>query len=84
MMSQADASPVTEPEGLDDELPACRCGTNAESRFCVADREYSFVRLLYLLWGGTSIPTKVSFRCVKCGEVFETSTSPSVCRRYVK
>jgi hypothetical protein len=83
-MSHADPSPVTGPDGLDDELPACRCGTNAESRFCVAGREYSFVRLLYLLWGGTSIPTKVSFRCVKCGEVFETSTSPSVCRRYVK
>lgn len=84
-MSQAESPPVTEPERFDDEeLPTCRCGTNSDSRFCVADREYSFVRLLYLLWGGTSIPTKISFRCVKCGEVFETTTNPTVCRRYVK
>ncbi|HEX3345246.1 MAG TPA: hypothetical protein VHS09_11770 [Polyangiaceae bacterium] len=81
-MSQADPPPVAEPD--DDPLPSCGCGTDSESRFCVKDREYSFLRTLYLLWGGTSVPTKVSFRCVKCGEVFEVATSPAVCRRYIK
>jgi hypothetical protein len=71
------------PDEPDDPLPSCRCGTNAESKFCVADRAYSFVRLLYLLWGGTSVPTKVSFRCVKCGETFEALTDPALCRLYI-
>jgi hypothetical protein len=71
------------PDEPDDALPSCHCGTNAESKFCVADRAYSFVRLLYLLWGGTSVPTKVSFRCVKCGETFEVLTDPALCRLYI-
>ncbi len=84
-MSQAPAPPV--PYRDDEEveaLPTCKCGTDSESKFCVKDREYSFLRTLYLLWGGTSVPTKVSFRCVKCGETFEVTTSPAVCRKYIK
>ncbi len=84
-MSPGDAPPIAQPGELhDEELPSCRCGTDSESRFCVKDREYSFLRTLYLLWGGTSVPTKVSFRCVKCGETFEVTTSPAMCRRYIK
>ncbi len=65
-----------------DTLPHCKCGTDRTSKYSVCLRDYSFVRLLYLLWGGTSIPTKVSFQCVKCGTVFETSTRESICRQY--
>jgi hypothetical protein len=86
-VSQEPAPPVAVPpaqEADEEVLPTCKCGTNAESKFCVKDREYSFVRLLYLLWGGTSVPSKISFRCVKCGETFEVSTDPAVCRQYVK
>jgi hypothetical protein len=50
----------------------------------VRDREYGFFGTLYLLWGGTAVPSKVSFRCVKCGETFEVTTSPAECRRYIK
>jgi hypothetical protein len=79
-------APITHPPAADERdepLPSCQCGTNAESKFCVADRAYSFVGLLYLLWGGTSVPTKVSFRCVKCGETFEVLTDPALCRLYI-
>jgi hypothetical protein len=65
-------------------LPQCRCGTDAQSKYAVIDREYSFFGTLYLLWGGTSVPSRVSFRCVKCGDMFESTTSPSVCREYIK
>jgi hypothetical protein len=64
--------------------PTCKCGTDADSKFCVRDREYGFFGTLYLLWGGTSVPSKVSFRCVKCGETFEVTTSAVECRRYIK
>lgn len=68
----------------DEPLPRCQCGTDARSKYAVIDREYSFFGTLYLLWGGTSVPSRVSFRCVKCGEMFESTTSPSVCREYIK
>ena len=64
-------------------LPQCRCGTNRRSKYSVAERDYSFAGLLYLLWGGTSIPTKVRFTCVKCGKVIESTTSPRICKENV-
>jgi hypothetical protein len=82
-MGDAPATPAVDDE-QEEPLPACRCGTDRESKYCVQDREYSFVRTLYLLWGGTSVPTKVSFRCVKCGKTFDSTTQPAECRQYVK
>jgi hypothetical protein len=67
----------------DEELPHCKCGTNRRSKYSVVNRDYSFTGVLYLLWGGTSIPTKVSFACVKCGAPFDSSTSPRVCKEHV-
>lgn len=64
-------------------LAQCSCGTDRDSKFAVAHLDYTFLGTLYLLWGGTSIPSKVTFRCVRCGETFDTATRPSVCRRYV-
>ena len=66
-----------------EELPTCKCGTTRRSKYSVANRDYSFMGLLYLLWGGTAIPTKVAFRCVKCGALIESSTSRRVCEEHV-
>ena len=66
------------------ELPHCKCGTDRRSKFSVCHRQYGFLGILYLLWGGTSVPTKVSFQCVKCGAMFDSSTREAVCRQYIK
>ena len=66
------------------DVPRCKCGTDRASKFSVCHREYSFLGILYLMWGGTSVPTKVSFQCVKCGRMFDSSTRESVCRKYIK
>ena len=65
-------------------LPHCKCGTNRTSKFSVTHRDYSFLGILYLIWGGTSVPIKVSFQCVKCGRMFDSSDRPAVCRQYIK
>lgn len=62
----------------------CKCGTTRGSKFSVTERQYGFWGILYLLWGGTSIPTKVSFRCVKCGTLFDSTSRPAECKRYIK
>lgn len=85
-MSEAPAPLAATPAVDDGEeaLPTCPCGTDRDSRFCVRDREYGFFGTLYLLWGGTSVPTRVRFRCVKCGKTFDSTTRPSECRNYIK
>ena len=81
MTQPIEPAPATTPEADDeDELPECKCGTNRTSKFSVVNRDYTFWGLLYLLWGGTSIPSKVSFRCVKCGSLFESTMSRAVCK----
>jgi hypothetical protein len=55
------------------EAPArCPCGNARDSKYAVPEREYTTLGAAYLLWGGTAIPTKVAFRCVKCHHVIET------------
>lgn len=66
------------------EVPACKCGTERDSKFAVCERQYGSLAILYLVWGGTAVPRKVSFRCVKCGKLFDSSTREAVCRQYIK
>lgn len=70
--------------GAPSEIPTCKCGTDRDSKFSVCEREYGSLAILYLVWGGTAAPRKVTFRCVKCGKVFDSSTREAVCRRYIK
>ena len=52
----------------------CRCkATTRDSEDVIVERDYSLWGLLYLIWGGTSVPTQVSFRCPKCADIFEVS-----------
>lgn len=64
-------------------LPACRCGTDRSQRTASPEREYTFAGCLYLLWGGTSVPSRVRFRCVFCGDVFDECTERKTCLEYV-
>lgn len=57
---------------------ACACGTTRFDRHAIPECEYSFVGNLYAAWGGTAIPTRVSFRCVKCDSLFDSTTEPRV------
>jgi len=82
-MTDAPARPATADDEAE-ELPKCPCGTDRDSRFAVRHREYGFLGTLYLLWGGTSVPTKVTFQCVKCGKTFDATTDPAECRQYIK
>jgi hypothetical protein len=84
-VTTTDVPQPTAPESDDDyeELPRCKCGTDRRSKYSVANRDYTFWGLIYLLWGGTAIPSKVAFRCVKCGAVIESSTSPRICKEHV-
>jgi hypothetical protein len=64
-------------------LPRCRCGTTRADKHASPECEYSTMGALYLLWGGTSIPVRVNFRCVFCGEIFDSRTSREEMRQHI-
>jgi rubredoxin len=66
-----------------DQHRRCRCGTDRTNRAASPEREYSLAGACYLLWGGTSIPTRVRFRCIHCGHVFDECTDRASLRAYI-
>jgi hypothetical protein len=81
---QVTSQPAPEPPHDDvDALPRCRCGTDRSSRTASPEREYSLGGACYLLWGGTSVPTRVRFRCIFCGVVFDECTDRVTLRKYI-
>jgi hypothetical protein len=64
-------------------VPTCACGTDRTCRAATPEREYTFAGTLYALWGGTSVPARVRFRCVHCGVVFEVCCDLATRRAFV-
>jgi hypothetical protein len=64
-------------------LPTCSCGTDRTSRAATPEREYTLGGTLYALWGGTSVPSRVNFRCVHCGVVFDGRSDIATRRAYI-
>jgi hypothetical protein len=65
------------------DLPTCRCGTDRTRRAATPEREYTLAGTFYALWGGTPIPLRVNFRCVFCGEVFDSRTDAATRRAFI-
>jgi hypothetical protein len=65
------------------ELPRCRCGTDRTCREATPERDYTLGGILYALWGGTSIPSRVNFRCVHCGVLFDTCSDEATRRAHI-
>jgi hypothetical protein len=64
-------------------VPTCRCGTDRTCRAATPEREYSFAGACYSLWGGTAVPSRVSFRCVHCGVVFDARSDLATRRAFI-
>jgi hypothetical protein len=65
------------------DLPTCSCGTDRRARAATPEREYTLMGTLYALWGGTSVPSVVNFRCVHCGVVFDRGADTATRRAYI-
>jgi hypothetical protein len=64
-------------------LPTCKCGTDRTCRAATPEREYTILGTLYALWGGTSIPSVVQFRCVHCQVVFDRRADQATRRAFI-
>lgn len=68
---------------IQSDLPTCRCGTDRTRREATPEREYTLAGTAYALWGGTAIPARVNFRCVHCGEIFDSCTDLTTRRAFI-
>lgn len=85
-MLREDQRPAFEPPAnpyRESALPSCKCGTNRTHRAATPERQYTFMGTLYALWGGTSVPSLVEFRCVHCGVVFDACSDVETRRAYI-
>jgi hypothetical protein len=83
MMQATMAQSQSKDDDVDESLPTCACGTDRTKREATPEREYTLLGTLYALWGGTSIPAVVRFRCVHCGEVFDESRDRALLRAHI-
>ena len=67
------------------ERPTCRCGHDRYHHWSRPDIKNGVGAWLLLFNGASATPKEITFRCGKCGEVFETTRDPAVLaafRRY--
>ena len=69
-------------EVIDAPQPRCRCGHARDHYMVSSECTYSVGGYIWLIIGVTVYPIRVRFRCRKCGELFETSTDPEICKKY--
>jgi hypothetical protein len=82
-MERARPIMLTETETDAPPLPRCRCGTDRTCREASPEREYTLGGTLYALWGGTAVPSRVDFRCPRCGVVFDSCTDLATRRDHI-
>ncbi|MBK9261733.1 MAG: hypothetical protein IPM54_18270 [Polyangiaceae bacterium] len=57
---------------------SCRCGHNRKHHMVSAEGKYTFSGYLRLFFGISARPTRVSYRCRKCNQTFDSTTSAKV------
>ncbi|MCB1177419.1 MAG: hypothetical protein KDK36_07565 [Leptospiraceae bacterium] len=53
-------------------MRSCKCGTDKTSPDAEPIVKYTVMGMLKLIWGITTIPKSVEYRCRKCGRVFDS------------
>lgn len=59
-------------------LPHCSCGHTRNHHLVSPECKYSGMGWFWVIFGVTTRPKEVTFRCRKCGERFETTRDPVV------
>ncbi|HZS03336.1 MAG TPA: hypothetical protein VFD58_00550 [Blastocatellia bacterium] len=64
-------------------LKQCRCGFNRHHYLVEPVCRYNFWGMVRLVMGVTAWPIAVSYQCLQCGEIIETTSDPDVLREQV-
>ncbi len=70
------------PESPSDILPQCPCGHDRNHHMVSGQGTYTWSGWFWVLFGVTTKPTRVSFRCRRCNTHFDESTDQYVLERF--
>jgi len=56
--------------------PTCRCGHDRTHHWVRAEMTYGVAAWLLLFQGSSAKPKRITFRCGRCDEAFETTRDP--------
>ncbi len=62
----------------------CRCGHDRDHYMVTVDKEYSAGGWFTVLFGISTVPSKVKLRCTLCGEVLEELTDPAALKKHIR
>ena len=63
---------------VEKKMRTCPCGHDRTHALVNAERAYGVWALVTLFSGASATPKKVTFRCVRCGEVVEATRDPRI------
>jgi len=78
---QADAH--ASPEASEEEGPTCPCGHERGHFMVSPEPQYTGLDWVWVIFGITTIPYEVRFKCRRCGDVFDRTTDDALMRRYI-
>lgn len=82
-MAQIDKEPA-DAESAHDAGKTCRCGHDRDHYMVTVDKEYSAGGWFTVLFGISTVPSKVKFRCTLCGDVLDEITDPAELKRHIR
>lgn len=63
--------------------PTCPCGHDRSHFMVSPEPRYSGLDWFWVLFGITTMPREVSFRCRRCGQTFDRTTDPKEMARCI-
>lgn len=64
-------------------LPTCRCGHDRDHFMVSPVPQYTGLDWVWVIFGITTIPYEVQFRCRRCGQVFDRTRDPRLMKRTI-
>ena len=58
------------------ERPTCRCGHDRDHFMVSGEGQYTFLGWAAMLFGISAVPTRIDYRCRRCGKVFDQTEDP--------
>lgn len=71
------------PEGAEPSGPTCSCGHDRRHWMVSPEPQYTGLDWVWVIFGITTIPREVRFRCRRCGETFDRTTDDAEMRRHI-
>lgn len=77
------SAPGLPAEGTAEDPPRCGCGFDRDHFMVSAEPQYSGVGWFWVLFGITTVPREIQFRCRRCKVCFDRTQDERIMKRLV-